>query len=400
MISFQEALQIVLQNKGNYPNEKVALANTLGRVLKEDLYTDRDLPPYNRITMDGIAINYDAFAEGQRAFSIEGVAAAGAAQLTLVEKTRCMEVMTGAILPLQADTVIRYEDVAIENGQATILDETLLRGKNIHKKAEDRQKGDLVVTKNTLITPAEIGVAATVGKTHIDVAHLPTTIILSTGDELVEVGMQPLPHQVRRSNVYQIQAILAAQQIAADTLHLADDLEIVKEELGKILAKYELVILSGGVSKGKFDYLPQALEELGVQKLFHKVKQRPGKPFWFGKAKNSQQTTIFALPGNPVSSFLCTQRYILPWLRASLGLPAAALPYAKLSESYAFKPDLTYFLQVKVHYDEKGRIWAEPITGNGSGDLANLTNADAFLELAAGRNVYRKGSTHPLIFIR
>ncbi len=397
MISFQEALQIVLQNKGNYPNEKVALANTLGRVLKEDLYTDRDFPPFNRVTMDGIAIQYDSFAKGQRGFKIEGVAAAGAPQLSLVDPSRCVEVMTGAMLPIDTDTVIRYEDVDIHDGQANILDEKILRGKNIHKQAEDRQKGELIIAKNTLITPAEIGIAATIGKTHIDVAMRPKAIILSTGDELVEIGESPLPHQIRRSNVHQIQSILAQQYIEADVKHLADNLEQIKEELEELMDQYDVIILSGGVSKGKFDFLPTALEELGVQKLFHKVKQRPGKPFWFGKATNAKKTVVFALPGNPVSSFMCTHRYILPWLRASMGLPEQQLPFAKLTESYLFKPDLTYFLQVKISYDEKGRIWAQPITGNGSGDLANLSHADAFLQLPDGKKTFRKGSVYPFI---
>lgn len=398
MISFQEALHIVLQNKGNYPNEKVALANTLGRVLKEDLYTDRDFPPYNRVTMDGIAIQYDSYAKGQRGFKIEGVAAAGAPQLSLVDPTRCVEVMTGSMLPSYADTVIRYEDLDIHNGQANILDESLLRGKNIHKQAEDRPKGELVVASNTLITPAEIGIAATIGKTHMDVAMRPKAIILSTGDELVEIGDTPLPHQIRRSNVFQIQAVLAKQNLEAEVKHLADNLEQIKEELTDLLENYDLIILSGGVSKGKFDFLPTALKELGVQKLFHKVKQRPGKPFWFGKASNAKKTRVFALPGNPVSSFLCTHRYVLPWLHASLGLSEQHLPFAKLTESYLFKPDLTYFLQVKVSYDEKGRILATPVTGNGSGDLANLTNANAFLQLPEGRSVFRKGGVYPLVF--
>ena len=397
MISFQEALHIVLQNTGNYPNEKVALANTLGRVLKEDLYTDRDFPPYNRVTMDGIAIQYDSYTKGQRGFKIEGVAAAGAPQMNLVDPTRCVEVMTGAILPNYADTVIRYEDLDIHNGQANIMDEKLLRGKNVHKQAEDRQKGELVIAKNTLIRPAEIGIAATIGKTHIDIAMRPKAIILSTGDELVEVGETPLPHQIRRSNVHQIQAILAQEYLNADIKHLADNLEQIKEELESLLDQYDVIILSGGVSKGKFDFLPTALEALGVQKLFHKVKQRPGKPFWFGKASNAKKTKVFALPGNPVSSFLCTHRYIIPWLRASLGLPEQTLPFAKLTESYLFKPDLTYFLQVKVSYDEKGRILATPVTGNGSGDLANLSNANAFLQLPEGKSVFRKGGVYPLI---
>lgn len=400
MITSQEALDIILSKKGEYGIEEVPVKESLGRVLKEDFFTDRDLPPYDRITMDGIGINYAAFKKGQRSFTIEGVAAAGSPQATLKEAVNCLEVMTGASLPLNVDTVIRYEDLEIKEGKATILIDTIKKGKNIHRKGEDRLQGALVVSANTVITPSEIGMTCTIGKTQLKVAQHPKAIIISTGDELVEIGEIPLPHQVRKSNVYQIQAILKKHQIESDTLHLVDDLEEIKLQLTEILMAYDVVILSGGVSKGKFDFLPQALEELGVEKLFYKVKQRPGKPFWFGKSKNTLGTVVFALPGNPVSSFSCTTRYFLPWLNASLGLPSPNYPTAKLTENYFFKPDLTYYLQVKVSYDDKGRIWATPLTGNGSGDFANLVHADGFLILPAGKNSFRKGSVHSLIFYK
>lgn len=400
MITSQEALDIIVSKKGDYGVEEVPVKESLGRVLKEDLFMDRDLPPYDRITMDGIGINFAAFKTGQRTFTIEGVAAAGSPQATLKELINCLEVMTGASLPLNVDTVIRYEDLTIKDGNATILIDAIKKGKNIHRKGEDRLQGALVVSANTVITPAEIGMVCTIGKTHLKVARFPKAIIISTGDELVEIGETPLPHQVRKSNVYQIQAILKKHQIESDNLHLADDLEEIKLQLTEILMAYDVVILSGGVSKGKFDFLPQALEELGVEKLFYKVKQRPGKPFWFGKSKNTLGTVVFALPGNPVSSFLCTTRYFLPWLNASLGLPSPHYPTAKLTENYFFKPDLTYYLQVKVTYDDKGRIWATPLTGNGSGDFANLVHADGFLVLPAGKNSFRKGSVHSLIFYK
>jgi len=398
MITVQEALALILQNKGNYGNEKIPLEKSVGRVLKEDLHADRDMPPYDRVTMDGIAIQYDTYLSGQRGFPIEGVAAAGAPRLTLVNPTRCLEVMTGAIMPLNADAVIRYEDLDIHDGQASILAEKIIRNQNIHTQGEDRLKGSLVVPTNTKLSPAEIGVAATIGKTYLTVAKLPKTVIISTGDELVRIDEKPLPHQIRKSNVHRLKATLDHHQMVADTTHLNDDLDLIKAALQNLIKEYDVLILSGGVSKGKFDFLPRALEAIGVKKLFHKIKQRPGKPFWFGKAKDG--TLIFALPGNPVSSFLCTQRYFIPWLYATLGISIPPQPMAKLADNYLFKPDLTYFLQVQVSYDEKGRIWAMPVTGNGSGDLANLVDADAFLQLPRGRNVFRKGGVYPLIFYR
>jgi len=143
--------------------------------------------------------------------------------------------------------------------------------------------------------------------------------------------------------------------------------------------------------------VPDALANLGVVKHFHKVAQRPGKPFWFGGKEN---TRVFALPGNPVSSFMCLNRYFYPWLRASLGLLPMVTPFAELTANFHFKPDLTYFLQVKTSYSPAGKILATPVEGNGSGDLANLVDADAFLELPRGRNDFEKGEVFPLFVYR
>jgi molybdopterin molybdotransferase len=398
MITVTEALHIITQEQKDFGSISIPLHQSIGRVLRENLYTDRPLPPYHRVTMDGIAIQYQVFKSGQRDFPIEGIAPAGAPQMSLQKNEHCLEVMTGSILPHQVDTVIRYEDLSIKNGQATILLDTLRAGQNIHRKGEDRTKGDLVVPKGAILSPAEVGLAATVGKSQLEVARLPKTIIISTGDELVEIDEKPLAHQIRKSNVHRLRATLAKYQILADTYHLNDDLEAIKTDLARILDEYEVVLLSGGVSKGKFDFLPAALEALGVQKLFHKIKQRPGKPFWFGKSPNG--TLVFALPGNPVSSFLCTQRYFLSWLSNSLNLKENTRPHGILTEDTTFKPDLTYFLQVKIDYNEAGQILATPISGNGSGDLANLVDADAFMQLPRGKDLFKKGASYPLFFYR
>ena len=152
------------------------------------------------------------------------------------------------------------------------------------------------------------------------------------------------------------------------------------------------------LSKGKFDFVPAALKKLGVEKLFHKIQQRPGKPFWFGKAPNG--SIVFALPGNPVSSFMCTHRYFKPWLNASLGLPPMPYPFAVLAEDVHFKPDLSYFMQAKLEYGADGMLYVHPIHGHGSGDLANLVDADVFVELPRGKDVYAKGEIYRILFFR
>lgn len=398
MISFSEALQIVFSETKKFGTESVPMMTALGRILREDLTADRDFPPYNRVTMDGIAFQFDNFENGNLSFPIEGIAAAGAAQMTLKSGKNCLEVMTGSILPTNTDTVIRYEDVLIENGVATLQVADFKKGKNIHRKGSDRGVDAILVKAGKRISAAEIGVAATIGKTDLQVSRLPKTSIIGTGDELVEVAAKPLAHQIRKSNSYSIQAALLSLGIASGNYHLKDDLEEVKANLKTLIGDNEVLILSGGVSKGKFDYLPAALEALGVEKLFHKVKQRPGKPFWFGKAKNG--TLIFALPGNPVSSFMCTHRYVLPFLKQCLQLEEIPQPMAVLTKNFTFKPDLTYFLQVKISYNRNGQLLATPIEGNGSGDLANLTDADGLLQLPTGKVVFEEGEVYPIYFYR
>jgi len=397
MISVEEATQIIFQTIKDFGTESVALDDAIGRVLREDLHADRDFPPYDRVTMDGIAIRHISF-EAHKKFPIQGVAAAGAPTMTLDNPDHCLEVMTGSILPNGTDSVIRYEDLTIRDGYAQINLEQIKRGQNVHNKGEDRSAGSLVVKSGVQLSPAEIGVAATVGKAEIKVSRLPKSIIISTGDELVKVDETPLPYQIRRSNVHRLKATFKKHSIDADTEHLVDDLEVVTQNLEHILENYEVVVLSGGVSKGKFDYLPEAMEKLGVQKLFHKIAQRPGKPFWFGKAKSG--AIIFALPGNPVSSFMCTQIYFRDWLRQCLGLSLLKKPYAILQKEINFKPDLTYFAQVHISYSRSGEILALPVEGHGSGDLANLVDADAFIRIPRGKQEFKAGEVYPLYFYR
>ena len=398
MISVKEATDIILNNTITLEAESVPLGDAIGRVLLEPLIADRDFPPYDRVTMDGIAIHFDSFEKGQRRFPIEAIGAAGAPQLKLQNSSNCIEIMTGAILPVNTDTVIRYEDLQIEKEQVHIQIDKIRKGQNVHWKGMDQKQGAVVVPAGQVISSTEIGVAATVGKAHLQVRQMPKTIIISTGDELVEINESPLPHQIRKSNVHRIKASLKQWGVKADTAHLLDNPKEIKFKLEKIINDYQVLIISGGVSKGKFDFIPNVLKELGVVKLFHRIAQRPGKPFWFGKAAN--HSTVFALPGNPVSSFMCTHRYFYPWLRACLGINPMPYPNAVLAKDYFFKPDLTYFLQVHISSGTDGTLQAHPIEGHGSGDLANLVSADGFLELPRGKNDFKKGEVFPFLRFR
>jgi molybdopterin molybdotransferase len=249
----------------------------------------------------------------------------------------------------------------------------------------------VVAAANQKITPAIISLAASVGKTELLVKKLPKVVIISSGDELVDAGDTPGTYQIRRSNNYTIKAVLSNHGLQSDMLHIPDNPEITEAEISKCLQKYDVILLSGGISMGKFDYIPRTLEALSVDKLFHKVSQRPGKPFWFGR--HAAGAVVFAFPGNPVATFMCLHRYFLLWLNSMLGLPSKPPVYAVLTSDFNFKPELQYFLQVKLNFSKQGQLMANPIEGNGSGDFANLADTDAFMELPQNRSEFKKGES-------
>ncbi len=355
----------------------VPFDQSTGCVITENILADRDFPPFDRVTMDGIAINSLAYHAGQRKFKIQAIQYAGEKALTLEDQQFCIEVMTGTPLPIGTDSVLRIEDVSISDGWATLADNLKLQI-NIHTKGSDRKKGDVILKAGHQIRPADLAVLATIGLGFVRVHQKPKVAFITSGDELVGVNQTPAPHQIRKSNVYAVTEILKSYADKPFHLHLPDDLFIIEKSIGKCLNEYDVLILSGGVSAGKKDFIPQALENLGVQRHFHKISQRPGKPMWFGTFKNK---VIFALPGNPVSAFLCAVRYVKPWFMHNLGLQPIE-EKALLAHDVSFKPELTYFLQVNLK-NENGTLKAYAIEGHGSGDLANLSDADAFLELPA-----------------
>jgi molybdopterin molybdotransferase len=395
MISVEKALQIVLNSTQRFGVEEIPFLKSVGRVLKEEILADRDFPPFNRVAMDGIAIDFFQFKKGQRAFTIAGIQAAGSVQITLQNPLDCMEVMTGAVLPNNTNTVIRYEDVMLENGIATITIEAIVEGQNVHARAKDGRCGDLLIHKNTVLSAAEIGVLATVGKSFVKVAKQPKVMIVSTGDELVGVAEIPLEHQIRRSNVFTLVSLLERLHISSKIAHITDDKSILKSKIKSYLKAYDVLLFSGAVSKGKYDFLPEVFEELGVEKLFHKVAQRPGKPFFYGQTNTCR---VFGFPGNPISTFVNCLVYFYPWYHKSVGFEVEE-ETAVLGEDVHFRPNLTYFLQVKLE-NKKGRIVASPISGNGSGDLASLVNTDAFIQLPDDKSELKKGEIFKIIRYR
>lgn len=396
LITVAAADSIILSNTLNLGNEDVPLMHAMGRILAADIVADRDMPPFDRVTMDGIAISYEAFEAGKRTFFIKATMAAGDEPVFVDSSEQCIEIMTGCVLPSGLDTVVRYEDVIIEGDYATITAQHTKQGANIHYKGTDVKRLEVVVAKNTIVDAVTVSIAASVGLAIIKVKKTPKVVVISTGDELVDILQTPTTYQIRRSNSYAIKAVLIQHGIEADLLHLNDDEETINAAMLTCVAAFDVLIVSGGVSMGKFDFVPQALEKAGLEKLFHKILQKPGKPFWFG-SKSDRKVVAFAFPGNPVSAFLCLHRYFLPWLSSSISVSKTVFSYAELAQDVSFLPQLQYFMQVSVSVNQYGQLIATPIEGNGSGDFSNLTVSNAFMELPADKNHFFKGEVYKII---
>ena len=390
MVSVDEATRIVISHPFRPTVGIVDVRSAVGRVLAEQVFADRDVPPFNRVAMDGIAIGFSAWNAGHRIFPVEAVHAAGEPTKSLRSDRNCFEVMTGAVLPNGTDTVIRYEDIEVKDGKAFVADVPVTQGQNVHVQGIDAKASSILLEPPMRLSPAEIALLASVGKTFVAVYQYPSTAIISSGDELVDIDKTPAPHEIRKSNTYALEAAMKEFGWSSHMIHLPDKRDVLEKELENIFKSHDVLILSGGVSKGKFDYIPSVMESLGIEKRFHQVQQRPGKPFWFG---TNEEKTVFALPGNPVSTYMCFYRFVLPWLFKSFGIDVRPMS-AILSKPFKFEPPVTYFLQVNASCED-GKLIATPIAGGGSGDFANLKNITGFLELPASKNQFEAGSVYP-----
>jgi molybdopterin molybdotransferase len=305
----------------------------------------------------------------------------------------CIEVMTGAVLPDGADCVIPYEETEREGNWMT-TDAKVLAGYSVHRRGSDHRAKEIIVRAGVRLSGREIAVAASCGHPALTVTHSPKIAVVSTGDELVDVDGLVAAHQVRRSNDHALRAaLIQAGYPRADRFHMRDVRHEIEHMLWHILAEYEIVLITGGVSKGKFDYLPSELGRQGVKKIFQGVAQRPGKPFWFGLS--GRMTPVFALPGNPVSAYTCLHRYVLPALDHAGGLVPRPLFQVALAEPVVFKPALACLLPVKLSSGPRGELLATPAATNSSGDFAGLVGTDGFVELPAAQSEFPAGTLVP-----
>jgi molybdopterin molybdotransferase len=373
------------------PIESLPLTQCVGATLRENIYAERDQPPFDRVAMDGMAVDSEALRRGLKRFRVQGVQAAGAPPLKLGSGDVAIEVMTGAILPAGSDCVIPVEQLEVAEGYASLSTAVANSPyQNVVRRGSDSRQGTLLLEAGTLLRAPEIAVAASAGMARVRVSSQPAVMIVSTGDELIEPGDPIADYQVRRSNAYAVAATLRTRGLGrVGDDHVPDDEVLMRERLALHLTTHEVVVLSGGVSMGKFDLVPKVLQQLGVQQVFHKIAQRPGKPMWFGIGPQGQ--AVFGLPGNPVSTLVCLIRYVIPAIAEAMGTKRAPPERLALAAPVTFQQALTYFLPVAIEHDDWGRPWANPRRTNGSGDFLSLTGTDGFVELPPGPNTYPKG---------
>ena len=395
MLTTAEAANAILAAVRPFETESVALAGSVGRVLHQSVIAERDQPPFDRVTMDGIALAHAEFARGTRTFPVQSRQDAGDPVQSL-EAGNCIEIMTGASLPNGASCIIPVERVTVnEHGAHIEANYEATERQYIHPRGSDHTQGTELLQPGARIAPMDVAIIASCGLANVRVAKQPRMCVISTGNELVPAGKKIEEHQIRLSNGPGVVAMLADNGFTdARHDHLIDEPDSLEKHIGEHLASSDVLILSGGVSMGKADYVPQVLGKLGVELTFHKISQRPGKPMWFGVGPDGQ--SVFALPGNPVSTLVCCRQYVIPALQHAAGMPAAAPQFAALTQDVSFKPRLTNFLPVRLISNAAGQVLAVPVHTNTSGDFASLTGTDGYVELALEQTDFRTGTVVPL----
>jgi len=385
MISTNDAFELIAK----YPliradrSELVEFNSGINNIIAKPLFADRNYPPYDRSMMDGIVVNYDSIKNNQTEFILKGVIAAGEPTKPMDDVNSCYEIMTGAVVPSGNNVVIPIENVEIISGIAKIKENTKVNPKQyIHFDGTDIKAGDEILCKGSDLKSPHVAIAASIGQKNISVLKKAKIAVISTGNELVEIDQTPKAYQIRRSNVYTISNSLKEYGFHhVDNFHLQDDFDSIQSFYQKNASIYDYLFFSGGVSKGKFDYLPKVFEKEKVKKVIHRISQRPGKPLWFG-VDDERDCVVVGLPGNPISGLICLHRYFLA--------PSKTI-YAKLNQEIRFNKELTYFVPVSIHFNENAQLVATPLIVKNSGEFSGLAMSDGFIELPLEREVFNKG---------
>lgn len=371
MISLQEAQQLVKQQARSFGKEIILLDDAIGRVLNEPVIADRDYPPFNRATMDGIAINSADWNDGLRSYTIAETIFAGMMSTKSISKGECYKIMTGAAVPASADTVIRKEDVEENEKRLTVTVSEVKQGQNIAILGSDIKKGIAVINSSQIIKEGTITTLASLGYDEVKVATLPSVAIISTGDEIVPVHAPVNEVQIRNSNQHLLKALLRRWEIKPTAvIHVKDNAAALLQAVNKCKQK-DIIVLSGAVSAGDADFVPEVLIQAGAKMIFHKVAIRPGKPIWFGKFENG--AVVFALPGNPFSTFVTFKLFIENFLFACFGLTERKMLQLPFNGERVKKTNLDELFPVMIGGNP---TVATAVGFNSSGDITAVMEAD------------------------
>ena len=398
MISIEEALGIVLENVPARKTERVPFHKSLGRVLAEDITATLDIPPFNRATMDGFAVRSADVRNAPVELILGGEARAGGGIPESLKPGEAISIMTGAPVPEGADAVQIVEVCTVSpcESKVTVL-EPLSPGDNIAPKGREAMSGDVIIKAGRVAGPPEIALLATFGYAEVPVYARPAVAILATGDELVEFDETPRPDQIRNSNAYCLSAQLRILGIEADYLGIAPD---KKEDLRERILeglKRDVLIITGGVSMGEYDFVRDVFEELGVEILFSKVAIKPGKPTVFAR---KEDRLVFGLPGNPLSSMITFECFARPVLGRMCGIdrPELRRMRGSLVEDVRQTPGRTAFLPARVDWTQNG--WAvRPISWKNSADMIGFSGANATLIFPGERDLLSRGETVEIMLL-
>jgi molybdopterin molybdotransferase len=396
MISFEEALNTVMGNICTVSSLRVPFTDSLGRVLAEDVYSDIDMPPFDKSAVDGFACKLSdiiAFAEGLNNLPLEVLETipAGTPPQRMVVPGKCSRIMTGAMVPEGADCIIMVEETTLTN-DGKIIYTGRKSASNICFKSEDIRVGDKVLEKGTLIKPQHIAVLASVGAANPLVAEKPRVGILSTGDELVEPSETPTLSKIRNSNAWQLMAQVTNTAGEAKYHGIAlDNMDSLTSKLEAALETSDLVILTGGVSMGDFDYVPVVMKNLGLDILFKSVAIQPGRPTVFGRVGNKY---IFGLPGNPVSSFVLFEMLVKPFIQGMMGAkPQSQNVLLPMGADYVRKKSTRKSLiPIKII---EGKV--VPLEYHGSAHINAYIDAQGIIAIEMGITELKKGE---VVYVR
>lgn len=369
--------------------ERRGLLSARNLVLAGTIVADRDVPPFNRATMDGYALrSADLRADPHVGFKITGTVHAGSSDVFSLGPGECVKIMTGAPVPVDADAVIRIEDSEQHNSLVHFRTAIVEPYKNIARRGEDSSEGAILVSPGRICDVSVLTVAAAFGYENLEIFAPPTVVIITTGNEIVEPGEKPAAHQIRNTNMITLASMLDVYGIKCETAQVCDDRETLKKAIERGFESH-IMILTGGVSMGETDYVPEVLESLGVIKWFHKLKIRPGKPIWVGAGDGC---LVFGLPGNPFSARVGCKVFIEPIVRQLLGLKPHRHEYRPLSRAKIKKHDFEEYFRCGTAGESNHYI--EIVHHNGSGDFIGSLRSDGIAlhpaekkELEAGEEV-------------